>query len=180
MSTVAAFISPTEIKREAYVDENVDEKYILNTILFAQELYIKEVLGSALYDEIKTQVLASTLTADNTTLLNTYIKPSLRYWVLFEAVDMFHLKITNKGIVKKRGENSDNASTEDIQMLKDKFQNLAERNDKRMILFLCENEDTYPLYINPGNGVDTIYPKGSTYDTGWYLGESTNCELDED
>lgn len=176
MATVARFISPAQIKAEAYVDENVDEKYLTDTILFCQELYTKEILGTALYDQIKGQIEGSTLSANNTTLLNSYIKPALKWWVLYEAMEMLNVKITNKAIMKKRSENSDPVSLEEILHLKNKFRNLAERFDEKMRLYLIENSTTFTLYLNPGTGVDTIHPKGLTYGTGWYLGNLERCD----
>ena len=175
MATIGRFISPAKIKEEAYVDENVDDKYLSNTILFCQELYTKEILGTALYDQIKGQIEGSTLSANNTTLLNSYVQPALKWWVLYEAMDMLNVKITNKAIVKKKSENSDSVSLEEILHLKEKFRNLAERWDEKTRLYLIENTDIFTLYLSPGTGADTIHPKGLTYGTGWFLGNTNNC-----
>ena len=172
MATIGRFISPAKIKAETFVDENVDEKSLTQSILYCQEEYTKSILGTALYDEIKGQIEASTLTSDNTTLLQTYIQPALKWWVVYEAADELHMKATNKSIVTKRSDNSDPVNLNSILALKSKYRNRAERMDEKTRLFLIENQTTYPLYTNPGNGVDTIHPKGLTYGTGWYLGGS--------
>lgn len=172
MANVARFISPSKIKQEAYVDENVDEKYLSDTILWCQELYTKEMVGTALYDEIAAQILASTLTANNTTLLNSYLQPALKWWVLYEAMDMLNIKITNKAVVKKKSDNSDPVTLDEILHLKEKFRNLAERWDEKTRLYLIENSATFTLYLNPGSATDTIHPKGLTYGTGWFLGNT--------
>lgn len=171
MANIARFISPTKIKQEGFVDENLDEKLISDTIVYAQELQTLEILGTALYDEVKGQILNNTLTSNNSTLLTTYIQPALKWWVLYHGMDMFYVKITNKSVVIKNSENSQSASTEFIIQLKEKFKNLAERWDEKTRKFLIENTTTYPLYLNPGNGADTIYPKGLTYGTGWNLND---------
>lgn len=181
MATIGLFISPSTIKEEAYVDENVDDKYIRDTILLCQELYTKEMLGTALYDEVKGQIEAVALTTLNTTLRNDYIRPALKWWVLYEGMDMLNIKITNKAVMKKRSENSDPVSLEEILNLKNKFRNYAERFDEKIRLYLIENSASYPLYLNPGNGVDTINPKGLTYGTGWYLGGAgSNCPITDE
>lgn len=171
MATIALFISPAQIKAETFVDENVDEKSLVQSILYCQEEYTKNVLGTALYDEIKGQIEAGTLTANNTTLRNNYIRPALKWWVVYEAMEELHMKATNKSITTKSSENSNPVSLSDILDLKFKYRNRAERMDKKMINYLCENDTTFPLYLNPGTGVDTIHPKGSTYGTGWFLGD---------
>ena len=174
MASVGRFISPGKIKQTAFVDENVDEKYLSDTIVFTQELYTKEILGTALYDEIKGQIENDTLSSDNNALLTTYIPPALQWWVLYEGMDMLHIKITNKSVVKKKSENSDPVTLAEILHLKEKFRNLAERWDEKTRLYLIENSTTYPLYLSPGSGTDTIHPKGLTYGTSWYLGDSSD------
>lgn len=176
MSTIGRFISPAKIKQEAYVDENVDEQKLSNSILACQELYTKEILGTALYDQVKSQIELSTLSANNTTLLNSYIRPALKYWVLYDVLPLLSLQITNKGVIKKRSENSDQATADEILKLTEYFRNLAERWDDKMRLYLIENSSTFTLYLNPGSATDTVHPKGMTYGTGWFLGSSRNAD----
>lgn len=172
MAQIALFISPSQIKAETSVDENVDEKNLIQSILYCQEEYTKAILGTALYDEIKAQILAGTLTSDNTTLRDTYLRPALKWWVVYEGLEELHMKITNKSVVTKRSDNSDPVDLSAVLAFKNKYRNRAERLDEKTRLFLIENSDTYPLYLNPGSGADTIHPKGLTYGTGWYLGGS--------
>ena len=56
--------------------------------------------------------------------------------------------------------------------LKDKFQNIAQWYTERLRFFLEEHHEDYPLYHNPGTGVDVIFPKHDSFDCNWYLGES--------
>lgn len=174
MATIALFISPSEIKEKTFVDENVDEKSLREAILWCQEEYTKSVLGTALYNEIKGEIENGTITADNTTLRDSYIRPALRWWVIYEAMDELHMKATNKAIMTKRSDNSDPVNLNDILMLKSKYQNRAQRMDEKLRLYLIENSTTYPLYLNAGSGADTIHPKNFTYGTNWYLGGTDN------
>lgn len=171
----ALFISPSQIKEQAFVDENVDDKYLINSIIYCQEEYTKSICGTALYNEIKGQIETGTLTSNNTTLRDTYLRPALKWWVMYDCMDMLNIKITNKAVVKKRSENSDPVDLTEILHLKNQFRDKAERLDEKSRLFLTENSSTYPLYLNPGSGADTINPKGFTYGTGWYLG-GTNTD----
>lgn len=180
MANIALLISPATIKADAYVDENVDDKYLVDTILLCQEFYTKESLGTALYDEVCSQVVAGTLTALNTTLRDTYIRPALKWRVLSEGMDMLNIKITNKAVMKKRSENSDPVTLEEILSLKNKFRDYAERYDEKIRLYLVENSSSYPLFLNPGSGADTIHPKGLTYGTGWYLGGQGSCNITDE
>ena len=139
MANIGRFISPAKIKQEAFVDENVDEKKLSNSILTCQQLYTKEILGTALYDQINTQIENATLTSNNNTLLTSYIQPALKYWVLYDVLPLLSLQITNKGVIKKRSENTEQATAEEILMMKEYFKNLAERWDEKTRLYLIEN-----------------------------------------
>lgn len=172
MATIGLFISPSQIKEQTPIDENVDEKTLRESILYCQDEYTKAICGTALYDEIKGQIEAGTITALNTTLRDSYLRPSLKWWVVYEAMDELHTKFTNKSIVNKKSDNSDPVSITEILSLKNKYRNRAERLDEKARLYLVENTTDYPLYLNPGTGSDTIHPKGLTYGTGWYLGDS--------
>lgn len=174
MSTIALLISQSEVKASSHIDENVDDKILAVAIQYAQEEYTKAILGTALYDEIVAQIIAGTLTASNTTLRNSYIKKALLWWVIYEATDELHTKYTNKSVMQKKSDNSEPVDLNTILALKSKYRNRAERMDQKTIDYLRENSTTFPLYGSPGTGSDTIHPKSSTYNTGWYLGDSGN------
>ena len=166
------FIHPSELKATAFIDENVDDKILTNAIAIAQELYILPMLGTGLYNELKTQIAAGTLTTLNTTLLSTYIVNALKYFSLYECIEPLNYKFTNKAIMKKRSENSEPIGFDEMTAFKDKLRNIAEWHTERMRLYLVQNQTNYPLYLNPGDGVDIIQPKKDSYSGGWYLGEN--------
>lgn len=166
------FIHPNEIKATAYIDENVDDKLITNATAIAQDLYILPMIGSGIDGELKTQISTDSLTAPNTTLLGSYIVPALRYWILYELAEPMTYKFTNKSIVRKNSENSEPITFKDLMALKDKFMNIAQWYTERLRFYLEEHHDEYPLYHNPGTGVDVIYPEHHSYNCSWYLGES--------
>jgi len=174
MSVIARFISPSKIKADTIVDENVDDKVLSNSIIYCQEEYTKSILGTALYDEIYAEIAAGSLSAVNTTLLTTYIQPALKWWVIYEAMEELWAKIGNKSVSTKTSDNSSPVNLDEILMFKNKYRDRAERMDQKTRLYLIQNSTTFPLYNNPGNDIDTIHPKGLTYGTGWYLGGTCN------
>ena len=172
MAQIALFIAPTEIKATTILDENVDEKLLRAVIEEAQKIHIEPIIGTGIYDELKTQIVASTKTALNTTLLNTYIQPALKYWVLYEGVDVLTYKFMNKSIVKKNSENATTVDLDEVRRLMDRFKDKAEYYSERITKYLQQNQASFPLYYNPGSGIDTIYPRNTNYTTGLFLGNS--------
>lgn len=180
MATIGLFIHPNEIKANNFVDENVDDKYIRNSIVLAQNLHILPILGTGLFNDIKDQIEADTLTANNQSLLSDYIQPALEWFTMYELIDALLYKFTNKSISKKSSENSSPISADDAVNLKNKFKNIAEERTQRLISYLCENSDTYTLYDNPGTGSDVIHPRRFAFETGWNLQRSYNPNQDTD
>ena len=86
MSNFVYFISTSYLKDNTPLNENLDDKILKSSIKEAQEIYIRDIIGSGIYDELQTQAYAGTLTTDNTTLLDSYIAPCLKYYTLVESM----------------------------------------------------------------------------------------------
>ena len=171
MATVL-LVTATYIKDYTFVDPNVDEKYIRIAIEEAQKIHIRNYIGSGLYDEIINQVSTNTLSALNTTLLDNYIIPALKWWVMVEAAPFLTYKVTNKNIVKKNSDNSTGVDFNELNSFMNLVTDKAQYHTKRLIDYLFEYSDQYPLYDNPGDGFDTIYPQGYSYEESIYLGRN--------
>lgn len=168
------FISETYLKDSSYIDENVDIKLIRNSILETQDMRILPILGTALYEQLKTQIQANTKTTLNNTLLDTYVKPALKYWVLLDSALILTFKVMNKSIVKRTAENTETIQTSDLDRLMDHFKIRAEMYSERITKYLIANNASYPLFYQPGNSVDTVYPKFNNYTQGLNLGSTVN------
>lgn len=165
----ALLISSSYIYNNSVINSNVDEKYIVPTIDLCQKMYLIPILGTALYDEIIGQVVAGTLSANNTTLLNDYIQDVLLYYVLYEGISIFTYKIENKSVVKKSGEYSQSIDSQEVQMLRDMYKDRAEFFAERCTKFLMENANatTYNAYLTGNTGIDDVNPNKDNYTTGW-------------
>lgn len=168
MAVYSLFVSVEDIKATGIVDENVDDKIIRDAILNAQRIYVRDIIGSGIYDELDTQKQAGTLTAYNTTLLSK-MKDCLVYWSIFEGLDSFQYKIRNKAVMKSNSDNSQPIDTDELVRLAEKYRNRAEYYSTRLKEYLMENCANYPLYYSPGTTVDTIHPKKDTYFSGWVM-----------
>ena len=105
----------------------------------AQEVTLRDTIGSDLYNEIYSQFPGS-LSADNTTLLNDYIKPVLKYTVLYEAVLPLTYKFMNKSIMKRDGENMTSITMEEMVKIEQRYAQKRDHFIERMNKYLC----TYP------------------------------------
>jgi len=164
------FTNVAYVKEFTIIDDNVDEKNIRIAIKEAQEIEIRRYIGSGLYDEIAGQIQNSTLTALNQTLLDSYIQPALVKWVVYRAAPFFVYKFTNKNISRKNSDNSSGVDFNELDRVMEQLRNDAEYYTRRMVEYLLENETSYPLYQNPGNGIDTIFPSYDAFTCSIFLG----------
>jgi len=173
MADEGLFLTEDYIKANTLIDSNVDGKYLRITIADAQRIHMIPILGTALYNELSTQILAGTVTTLNRTLLRDYIWDALKYWVIVEGIDIFTYKVTNKSISKKDSDNSQPIDQDDVIRLMERNRGKAELFSERITKYLIENETSFPLFCNPGNGYDTVYPNRNNYTTGWNLDDVT-------
>lgn len=157
----------------SYVESNFDEQMLGQLIWDIQELYILPIVGTALYDELRTQIQAGNLTASNQTLLFEKINPALMWHLLSKGAHIFTYKIRNKGIVTQSSDNSQPATMNELDRMVKQFESFAQTYSDRLMKYLVENSTTFPLYYDAGDGVDAIQPRGEQYNVGWYMRRTT-------
>lgn len=163
------FLSEDYLKSFSIINDNTDMKVITPLIEKIQDQRIQTAIGSGLYNQLKTQITAGTVTSLNETLLDDYIIKAMIWWVMYEAPMVFVFRFMNKGVMVKNSDNSTPANLAEIDRLRDGFKNDAEWYTNRIVKYLQENANSYPLYDNPGDGVDTITPQGYSYSGGMNL-----------
>jgi hypothetical protein len=62
MANFVYFISTQYLRDNSPINENVDPKLLKSAIKEAQEIYIRDVIGSGIYDELQDQAYNDTLT----------------------------------------------------------------------------------------------------------------------
>jgi hypothetical protein len=168
MANITLLISETYLKQGTVLNENADIKVIEPNIKLAQDLYIHTTLGTDLYNEILGEVSSGSLSPANNTLLTDWIKPALKYYVLYELGRDILYKWMNKGIVTKSSDNSQPVDPETINKIREEYRDKAEWYRENMIGFLCENESDYPAYSTNSTS-DKLYPRKSGFTSPIYL-----------
>ena len=178
MSRNTLFISVKTIKERTGLHANVDEKLILPEILTAQDMYILPALGTGLYNRLQDGIDANDLTVAETDLLDNYITNCLVYYVMSELPMGLSYQFYNKGVVRKSSDNTDMPSAQDMIDVANRYKARAEFYKQRLVKFLRQSSTTtvFPLYNNPGNGVDTIRPDIEAYTTTIWLGDDCGCK----
>ena len=71
----ALFISRTDLVKNSIIDGNVDTDKFIQFIKVAQEIEIRNYLGTKLYEKLQTDIAGSGVTGNYQILLNKYVQP---------------------------------------------------------------------------------------------------------
>jgi hypothetical protein len=164
---VALFISRTDLVRNSIIDGNVDTDKFIQFIKIAQEIHVRNYLGSDLYNRISTDIINDTLTGDYLTLVNTYVQPMLIHFAMVDYLPFAAYQLKNGGVLKHSSENSETVAKEEIDYLVNKEREFADYYTRRFIDFMCFNQEKYPEYNSNSN--DDIDPSQDATFNGWVL-----------
>lgn len=142
MAATTKIITVSEVETNALKTATFDDALLEDYILPAQRHYLKPFLGSDYYNEILTQVENTTLTSDNSALLNDWIKPMLSYYVVYDSFPSIRANITSRGIMVNESETSTAASNGEAAMLRQSYLSMAERWKKDVQDFIIDEQDT--------------------------------------
>ena len=143
-------INETYFKAYCPVPMNFNMEEILPFFNVAEELWLVDVLGIALYNELLEQVNSNTVTELNSTLL-LKVYPYLSFAICFEALPFIGYHFSEVGVTKGKSENSDSVSINDMNYISSTLRNQVELLKRYLKKFLDDNADLYPLYTPTGS-----------------------------
>ena len=164
------FITRKQLVQNSIIDGNVDTDKFIQFIKIAQEIHIRNYLGTDLYNKISNDIAGvggATLTGAYLTLVNTYIQPMLIHFAMVDYLPFAAYQIKNGGVFKHTSENAETVSKSEVDFLIAKERNIAEYYTKRFIDFMSFNQSTYPEYNSNTN--DDIHPDKDALFNGWVL-----------
>jgi len=172
----AIFLSEATLKAESILQDNVDMKVVTPTIIDVQSFYILPILGTALYNDFVARIIAGTLSDSYKLLLDTYITPTMVWYVRYELPLNINYKYFNKAVGVQNADNMQPASIDELNVVMDRAKNKAEWYAERLTKYLYSNQTTYPLFLNqPNANIDTIFAKNTNYTNGMVLDDNMCC-----
>lgn len=163
----ALFIKRADIVRNSILDGNLDTDKLLPFIKDAQQIHVRNYLGTDLYNKISADIVAGTLSGDYLELVNDYIQPMLIYYAMVDYLPFAAYQVKNGGVFKHTSENSETASKEEIDFLVNKYRDKAEYFTRRFIDYMSFNQELFPEYYTNSN--DDIHPDKDSLFQGWQL-----------
>lgn len=182
MSKNILIISPTVLKARTSVHDNIDEKLIFPSIKVAQDLYIRRLLGSGLFNKILTDIDGEALAGDYKTLVDDYVIDTLCWYTIYELPIELSYQFWGKGVLRKTSDNTETPSMSELLDIANRFKNRAEAYANELRLYLKEYSTSSFLseYISYGNGLNDIRPTDTPFTSPIYLGDDgCGCDWDK-
>jgi hypothetical protein len=172
----ALFIKREDLVKNTALSGSVDTDKFIQFIKLAQEIHIRNYLGSDLYDRISADIIANTLTGNYLSLVNDYIQDMLIHYAMAEYLPFAAYTISNGGVYKHNSENSQIASKSEVDILISKERNYAEYYTNRFVDYMSFNASSkFPEYYSNNN--EEIYPDKDVNSIGWVLNLITFLSL---
>lgn len=136
-------ITATEVISLAFQDKNFMAAKIKDVFIeAAQENYLRSWLGDALYEDLIKGVPAG----DNKTLVDTYLKKPLAFYVKYLALPEFMVNVNNTGAQLIQAPGTISASDRQTGQLRDQAMSIAETLMRNAVRYIEANLSKFSLY----------------------------------
>lgn len=167
------FVTETEIKDGSPMSTNVDIKLLSDSVGYAQDAYVQDILGTDLYKHLMDAFEGGTLTAKEEDLVDL-IKPMLVYRGVEQSLPFVQTQIRGKGTMHLESNSSQQADIEYMRYLRDELKGRAQFLTERIINFLCKNIADFPLYKESETDISPSTKNGYN-DCDLYLDSWNDC-----
>lgn len=140
------FIPIQLIKNKGYTQKNVNDDVLTTTLRRVQDINLKNILGTTFYKHLLEAIENSTLTADETTLLDEYIAPYLVCQVDERVTTHIAFEIRNKTVGTTDDQYQKTASDANFSKLTDDLRSDAQSYRNVLIGYLKDNCELFPTY----------------------------------
>lgn len=152
-------INPNEITETTILGGNVDVDKYLFCIFDTQIKVIEPLLGTDLYEYIKTNL--NTLNGLYLELYTDYIKPILKFSSLATYIEIAPYMVDNGGVFKHQAEAKEVVNPNEVTGLAQKYNGLSDMYIIRLNKWLCNNTINEYHYstdqdVNPNKNLRTI------------------------
>lgn len=161
------FIQKKDLKKFSILDGNIDSDRLMHCCKIAHDIHLQNYLGTDLFERLQAGITAEDLNADETGLLDNYVKDMAVMWTIVEVLDELPYQITSKGVYKHISENAESVDIDELEFLQQKYRDKAQYYTQRLIRYMDNNSDLFPEYSS--NEDEDINPSQNTYFHGWQL-----------
>lgn len=157
----ALFITRNDIIKNSPLQGAIDADALLPFMVTAQVKYLKNLLGTVLYDYLQAQIIAGTVSSLSSyyqDLLDDHIKPTLIWYACVEYIPFSSIQFKSNGSVKQQSEQGVAPSKTEIDYLKQQAQENADYYALRLQNYLIAYSNNIPQYLQSVGNQTQIYP----------------------
>jgi hypothetical protein len=161
----ALFINRNDIIKNSPLQGAIDADALLPFVRTAQDKYLKNLLGTVLFDYLQAQIVAntvSTLSVYYRDLLDEHIKYTLLWYACVEYIPFSSVQFKSNGAVKQQSEQGIAPAKSEIDYLKQQSQNNADYYALRLQNYLIAYSQFIPQYLESVGNQTQIYPDQSS------------------
>jgi hypothetical protein len=160
----ALFINRNDIIKNTPLQGAIDADALLPFVRTAQDKYLKNLLGTVLFEYLQAQIVANTVSSLSVyyqDLLDDYIKNSLMWYSAVEYIPFSNVQFKSNGAVKQQSEQGVAPSKSEIDYLRQIAQNNADYYALRLQNYLISYSNNIPQYLESVGNQTQIYPDQS-------------------
>jgi hypothetical protein len=161
----ALFINRNDIIKNSPLQGAIDADALLPFVRTAQDKYLKNLLGTVLFDYLQAQIVANTVSSLSVyykDLLDDHIKYTLLWYACVEYIPFSSVQFKSNGAVKQQSEQGIAPAKSEIDYLKQQSQNNADYYALRLQNYLIAYSQFIPQYLESVGNQTQIYPDQSS------------------
>ena len=161
----ALFINRNDIIKNTPLQGAIDADALLPFVRTAQDKYLKNLLGTVLFEFLQARIEAGTfgtLDAYYQDLMNDHIKYTLLWYACVEYIPFSSVQFKSNGAVKQQSEQGVAPSKTEIDYLKQITQTNADYYALRLQNYLIAYSNNIPQYLESVGNQTQIYPDQSS------------------
>ena len=132
------------MKRLTNLDGSVDDNTLVPSIILAQDLHIQQLLGTDLFEKLRSDIGTGALGGDYEPLLDNYVRKATCWWTMVDLLPSLYVKIENGGLVQRNAQNAAPVSADDLHREVERARNNAKFYGQRLSLYLTYNTEKCP------------------------------------
>jgi hypothetical protein len=160
----ALFINRNDIIKNSPLQGAIDADALLPFCRTAQDKYLKNLLGTVLFDYLQAQITANTfgtLSSYYQDLMDDHIKYTLLWYACVEYIPFSSVQFKSNGAVKQQSEQGIAPAKSEIDYLLNKALNNADYYALRLQNYLIAYSNNIPQYLQTVGNQTQIYPDQS-------------------
>lgn len=157
----ALFITRNDIIKNTPLQGAIDADALLPFVVTAQKKYIKNLIGTIMYDYLSAQIIANTVSGLSIyyqDLLNDYIKNTLIWYSCVEYIPFSSIQFKSNGAVKQQSEQGIAPSKTEVDFLLQKAQENGDYYALRLQNYLIAYSNELPQYLQSIGNQTQIWP----------------------